>query len=57
MGIFDLAVTTNLTCLAIDMDLNGEGNMKWGPPTFHTYAKKTENEESLIEKGENNDMA
>ena len=45
MGIFELAVTTNLTCLAIDIDLHGEGNCKWGPPTFHDFAGNIETEQ------------
>jgi len=43
MGIFELAVTTNLTCLAIDIDLHGEDNTKWGPPTFHNGLEKIKN--------------
>lgn len=47
MGIFELAVTTSLTCLAIDIDLHGgQDNIKWGPPTFHNgnTLKKMEND-------------
>lgn len=34
LGLFDTAVLSLMTCLAIDMDLNG-GEHKFGPPTFH----------------------
>lgn len=33
LGIFDEVVLALMTCLAVDMDLNGEP--KYGPPTFH----------------------
>lgn len=33
LGLFDEAVLSMMTCLAIDIDLNGEP--KYGPPTFH----------------------
>jgi len=35
LGIFENAVLALMTCLAVDMDLNGDGTTKWGPPTFH----------------------
>lgn len=34
LGMFDTAVLSMMTCLAIDMDLNDGTPMK-GPPTFH----------------------
>jgi len=33
LGLFDESVIAMMTCLAIDIDLNGEP--KYGPPTFH----------------------
>lgn len=40
LGQFDEAVQALLTCLCVDRDLNGEDNIKWGPPTFHDGLKK-----------------
>jgi len=39
LGLFDTAVMSMMTSLAIDMDLNG-GNPVYGPPTFHDSVKK-----------------
>ena len=39
LGLFDTAVLTLMTCLAIDMDLNN-GEPKFGPPTFHDNMNK-----------------
>jgi hypothetical protein len=39
LGLFDTAVLCLMTCLAIDMDMNG-GNPKFGPPTFHDSVGK-----------------
>jgi hypothetical protein len=33
LGLFNNAVLALMTCLALDMDMNGEP--KYGPPTFH----------------------
>jgi hypothetical protein len=63
LGMFDTAVMAILTCLALDMDLNGGDEPKYGPPTFHeSYKKmkanmadnKTADAEGAIEMG--NDM-
>ena len=35
LGIFENAVLALMTCLSVDMDLNGDGEAKWGPRTFH----------------------
>jgi len=34
LGLFDEAVLSTITCMAIDMDLNN-GSPAYGPPTFH----------------------
>ena len=39
LGLFDTVVMSLMTCLAIDMDLNG-GNPVYGPPTFHDSVTK-----------------
>ena len=39
LGMFDTAVLSMMTCLAIDMDLNDGTPMK-GPPTFHDGINK-----------------
>ena len=50
MDIFELAVATNLTCLAIDIDINnGVDKIKWGPKTFHKYTSNSGKENSLLE--------
>ena len=33
LGLFDTTVMALMTCLSIDIDMNG--NPKYGPPTFH----------------------
>jgi hypothetical protein len=38
--MFDTAVLSLLTCLAIDIDNNGDP--KYGPPTFHEKRDKVE---------------
>jgi len=35
LGLFDHVVMALMTCLAIDMDVNG-GEPAFGPPTFHS---------------------
>lgn len=40
LGMFDTAVLSLLTCLAIDMENNG--TPKFGPPTFHEKRDKIE---------------
>jgi len=40
LGLFDTAVMALMTCLAIDMDMNGAP--KFGPPTFHDATGKIE---------------
>jgi len=40
LGLFDTAVMALMTCLAIDMDMNGAP--KFGPPTFHDSTGKIE---------------
>ena len=40
LNMFDTAVLSLLTCLAIDIDSNGEP--KYGPPTFHDKKGKIE---------------
>lgn len=42
LGLFDEAVLSMMTCLAIDMDLNHEP--KYGPKTFHDSLSKVEPE-------------
>lgn len=44
LGMFDTAVLSMMTCLAIDMDLN-DGEPKKGPPTFHDGLNKVESKE------------
>ena len=39
LSIFDTAVLSLMTALAIDMDMNG-GEIKYGPPTFHDSVNK-----------------
>jgi len=39
LGIFENAVLALMTCLAVDMDLNGD-EAKWGPRTFHDKVAK-----------------
>lgn len=34
LGLFDTAVLSMMTSMAVDMDMNG-GDLKFGPPTFH----------------------
>jgi hypothetical protein len=41
LGLFDTAVLTLMTCLAIDMDLHN-GTPKYGPETFHENMKKVD---------------
>lgn len=47
LGLFDTAVMALMTCLAIDMDMNG-GNPKFGPPTFHDSVGKIETKENKV---------
>jgi hypothetical protein len=42
LGLFDTAVMALMTCLAIDMDLNGD-EPQHGPPTFHEKATNIKN--------------
>lgn len=46
LGIFENAVLALMTCLSVDMDLNGE-DAKWGPPTFHAKVAQ------MLEAGKN----
>lgn len=39
LGQFDEAVQALMTCLAVDKDLHGEDDIKFGPPTFHDKIK------------------
>jgi len=39
LGLFDTAVMSMMTSMAIDMDMNGS-DLKFGPPTFHDSVKK-----------------
>lgn len=39
LGLFDTAVLSLMTALAIDMDMNG-GELQYGPPTFHDSVNK-----------------
>jgi len=41
LGMFDSVVLGMLTCLSVDMDLNG-GEPKRGPVTFHDSIKKSD---------------
>ena len=41
LGVYDTAVLALMTCLAIDMDLNGN-KPKFGPPTFHDAVSNIE---------------
>ena len=41
LGLFDKSVLSLMTCMAIDMDLNG-GSPRFGPPTFHDSVGKIE---------------
>jgi hypothetical protein len=53
LGLFDEAALALMTCLAVDMDLNGEP--KWGPPTFHDsldgFEGKAEKKNAIAEGG------
>ena len=51
LGLFDTAVLSLMTCLAIDMDLN-DGTPVKGPPTFHDSIKKVEETKEEMEGGE-----
>lgn len=50
LGLFDTAVMALLTCLAIDIDMNGEP--KFGPPTFHDSMGKIDKEDKQVEDAE-----
>lgn len=39
LGLFDTAVMSMMTSMAIDMDMHGS-DLKYGPPTFHDSCKK-----------------
>lgn len=41
LGLFDTAVMSLMTCLAIDMDLH-DGEPAFGPPTFHDSIAKVQ---------------
>lgn len=43
LGLFDVSVISLLTCYAVDMDMNGEP--KFGPPTFHEKTSKMDDDE------------
>lgn len=43
LGLFDVTVISLLTCYAVDMDMNGEA--KFGPPTFHEKTGKLDDDE------------
>ena len=50
LGLFDTAVMSMMTCLAVDMDLH-DGHPEWGPPTFHDGLDKAhEKEEAQTNK-------
>jgi len=50
LGLFSNTVLALMTCLAIDIDLNGEP--KFGPPTFHDSLDKFKTEKkNAIEDG------
>jgi hypothetical protein len=50
LGLFSNTVLSLMTCLAIDVDLNGEP--KYGPPTFHDSLDKFKTEKkNAIEDG------
>ena len=38
LGIFDEIVLSLMTCLAIDIDLNGDP--EYGPPDFHEFSSQ-----------------
>ena len=42
LGLFDTTVMALMTCLAIDMDLNGD-TPQYGPKTFHDKAENIKN--------------
>lgn len=48
LGLFDTAVMALLTCLAIDIDMNGEP--KFGPPTFHDSMGKIDSKDAKVEE-------
>lgn len=57
LGLFDTAVLTLMTCLAIDMDLNN-GTPKYGPETFHDNMKKVDKKSKEYQANKvGNDMA
>lgn len=62
LGLFDTAVLSMMTSMAVDMDLNN-GNLKFGPPTFHdedgkmnNMKKKAREENEKREKKKKNKM-
>lgn len=54
LGLFDTAVLSLMTSLAIDMDLH-DGNPAFGPPTFHESVQKIE--KSKVDQETGNTMS
>jgi len=48
LGLFDEAVLATVTCMAIDMDING-GKPMYGSPSFHEKMSKIFGEDYLHE--------
>jgi hypothetical protein len=55
LGMFDSVVLGMLTCLSVDMDMNG-GTPQRGPPTFHDGIKKSD-EDAIKASQAGNEMA
>lgn len=55
LGLLETAVLSLLTCLAVDIDINGEP--KHGPPTFHDRAKKAEDKTEVVDEEGNGSNA
>lgn len=53
LGMFDEAVMAMMTCLSIDMDLH-EGEIKFGPPTFHDDKDGKPGKFKALGKGDQN---
>jgi len=48
LGLFDTAVLSLMTSLAVDMDMNG-GEGQYGPPTFHDSVNKIDSKTQAYE--------
>merc|ERR1712166_1073158 len=49
LGLFDEIVLALMTCLSIDVDLNGDP--KFGPPTFHDFQRDFKEKRNAIADG------